>query len=58
VPDDDDVLTPTGDSGSDVLKACSRRESVVWLVLGAEGPRQLVAGLARTQERARKHNFG
>lgn len=55
--DDDHVLAPAGDCGSDVLEGGSRREPLIGLGLGAEGPRQLAAGLPRTQQRAREHGF-
>jgi len=55
VTDDDHVLAPARDRGSDVLEARSRREPIVGLGLGPERPRQLVAGLPCAQQRAREH---
>ena len=56
--DDDDVLAAAGDGSSDVIERCAGREAVIGLGLGAERPRQRLAGLARTQERAREHDVG
>jgi hypothetical protein len=57
VPDDDHVAVPVRDSGPDVLQARPGRESLIGLGLDVQCPRQLAAGLARPEERAREHDL-
>jgi hypothetical protein len=58
VADDDDLVAPARDRGANIVRSRSGREPVVGLHCGIEGSRELTAGLAGPEQRARQDRSG